>query len=148
MFLAVSGSKERTGVPSMMTSPRSGLKAPAMIFIRVDLPAPFSPITAWTSPFLIFKEIESRALTPGKDFEIFCISRALFSLVISSVMKSNEDPALQPGLPLCSAIFPRFQNQERLGVSYPRSTHENHAKPSGRVPWPTAPGAIRLYNLV
>ena len=39
---------------------------PARIFMNVDLPAPFSPTTANTSPALKRKETLSNACTPGK----------------------------------------------------------------------------------
>src|SRR5579863_6746022 len=39
---------------------------PAMIFISVDLPAPFSPIKAWTCPRLRRNCTSSSASTPGK----------------------------------------------------------------------------------
>ena len=38
--------------PSMVMVPASALWIPVRIFMRVDLPAPFSPIKAWTSPSL------------------------------------------------------------------------------------------------
>src|SRR5918911_93605 len=38
------------GMPSSTIRPASGCSAPLRIFIRVDLPAPFSPTRAWTSP--------------------------------------------------------------------------------------------------
>lgn len=34
--------------------------------MRVDLPAPFSPMSEWTSPGNMRKSTSSRALTPGK----------------------------------------------------------------------------------
>src|SRR5438874_1353526 len=39
---------------------------PARIFMSVDLPAPFSPTTARTSPARSSSETRSRAWTPGK----------------------------------------------------------------------------------
>ena len=36
-----------------------------MIFIKVLLPAPFSPSTAWTSPGCTVSETPSLATTPG-----------------------------------------------------------------------------------
>src|SRR5579883_2745693 len=41
-----------------------------MIFIRVDLPAPFSPTRPWISPALSAKSTARRACTPPKDFEM------------------------------------------------------------------------------
>src|SRR5689334_16869131 len=40
---------------------------PAKIFISVDLPAPFSPISAWTSPGISSKRAPDSARTPGND---------------------------------------------------------------------------------
>src|ERR1700722_14719439 len=47
---------------------------PAMIFINVDLPAPFSPISAWTWPRLRRNETSSSASTPGKALRTFSTS--------------------------------------------------------------------------
>jgi hypothetical protein len=41
-----------------------------MIFIRVDLPAPFSPTRPWISPAFSAKSTARRACTPPKDFEM------------------------------------------------------------------------------
>ncbi len=38
-----------------------------MIFPSVDLPAPFSPTSAWIDPRPIFRLTSSRARTPPKD---------------------------------------------------------------------------------
>ncbi len=38
--------------------------------MSVDLPAPFSPTTAWISPALRSKSTSVRACTPGKAFEM------------------------------------------------------------------------------
>src|SRR5271168_794298 len=47
---------------------------PAMIFISVDLPAPFSPISAWTWPRLSRNETSSSASTPGKALRTLATS--------------------------------------------------------------------------
>ena len=44
------GTRSAVSVPSTVTRPESGVTTPAMILISVDLPAPFSPRSAWTSP--------------------------------------------------------------------------------------------------
>ena len=46
-----------------------------MILINVDLPAPFSPRSAWIDFFLSLKFALSRALTPGKFFVILLSSK-------------------------------------------------------------------------
>ncbi len=43
---ASSGDLKCTVLPSSLISPSSGVTAPQMALIRVDLPAPLSPITA------------------------------------------------------------------------------------------------------
>src|SRR5881628_1691599 len=48
---------------------------PPRIFIKVDLPAPFSPTSAWISPEWRSKETRSSARTPGKRLEMPRISR-------------------------------------------------------------------------
>ena len=44
--------RERDRLPSSSIVPSSGATTPAMILISVDLPAPFSPSTAWMRPAL------------------------------------------------------------------------------------------------
>src|SRR5882724_627900 len=55
-----------TSRPSMRISPSSFWYTPASTFMRVDLPAPFSPIRACTSPATRSNRQSSRARTPGK----------------------------------------------------------------------------------
>src|SRR5215210_805982 len=45
------------------------------MFISVDLPAPFSPSRAWTSPWIRSRSIRSLASTPGNCFVIPASSR-------------------------------------------------------------------------
>src|SRR5487761_2285263 len=52
----------------MSISPESACSAPARIFINVDLPAPFSPTRASTSPACNSRSTPSSARTPGNDF--------------------------------------------------------------------------------
>ena len=40
-------SRNVVGTPSMTISPSSGVKRPKSTFIKVDLPAPFSPSSEW-----------------------------------------------------------------------------------------------------
>ena len=54
------------GSPKRRTVPWSGRWMPVRILISVDLPAPFSPSSAWISPGRRTKSTSSRALTPGK----------------------------------------------------------------------------------
>src|SRR4051812_47073948 len=54
--------------------PPSGRWTPVRTLISVDLPAPFWPITAWTSPGKRRKSTPESAWTPEKRFEIPFIS--------------------------------------------------------------------------
>src|SRR3954453_4528108 len=53
---------------------------PDRTFMRVDLPAPFSPQIAWISPRRTASETFSSALTPGKVLVMERISRMLSSM--------------------------------------------------------------------
>src|SRR6476620_2798558 len=66
---AWSGVAKRTGAPSYVTSPSSGWYTPVRTLMRVDLPAPFSPMSACTSPARAVKSTEDSAFTPGKVFD-------------------------------------------------------------------------------
>ena len=48
--MAAFGEESTTFSPLITISPSSGCSRPKRIFISVDLPAPFSPISAWISP--------------------------------------------------------------------------------------------------
>src|SRR2546422_8334490 len=45
-----------------------------MIFISVDLPAPFSPTSPWISPWRSTKSTSCSATTPPNDLEMPCIA--------------------------------------------------------------------------
>src|SRR3954469_113897 len=68
---AVWTSRTTTGAPPMSTSPESGCSIPPATFIRVDLPAPFSPSSATTSPGCTSRETPFSACTPRKRFWMF-----------------------------------------------------------------------------
>src|SRR4051812_12793429 len=59
-----------TGWPLISSSPSSGEYAPPRIFINVLLPAPFSPISASTSPAFDSNDTSLSATTPGKRLVI------------------------------------------------------------------------------
>src|SRR3989442_8135757 len=61
--------------PSTKTSPPSGCTTPVMILMSVDLPAPFSPRSAWISPAWSAKETSSSAWVDPNRFETPRISR-------------------------------------------------------------------------
>src|SRR5918993_949100 len=62
------GSAKETSSPLKRIWPSSGLYTPVITLIIVDLPAPFSPTRACTSPGRSSKETSSRASTPGNRF--------------------------------------------------------------------------------
>src|SRR5665647_1627088 len=62
---------------------------PERIFIRVDLPAPFSPQIAWISPGRTERETSFSARTPGKVLVIARISRTVSSEMVSSDMAAR-----------------------------------------------------------
>src|ERR1017187_10355324 len=63
-----------TGRPSNQISPASAWWTPPRIFISVDLPAPFSPMSATTSPCPTDRLTSSNASTPGKRLVMFLSS--------------------------------------------------------------------------
>ena len=63
--VASRGEWKWTGRPLTRISPSSGRMIPAITFMRVDLPAPFSPMSACTVPGRIASRTPSSATTPG-----------------------------------------------------------------------------------
>src|SRR6201996_7153173 len=68
--IAADGEPISTGWPSTRISPSSGLYRPYRTDISVDLPAPFSPSSAWTSPGITSKSTRSLATTEPNFFVI------------------------------------------------------------------------------
>ena len=64
--VAACGLRTWTSRPSSDRRPRSGSSTPAMIFIRVDLPAPLSPTSPITSPRRTSRSAPRRASTAPK----------------------------------------------------------------------------------
>src|ERR1700675_613508 len=62
---------------------------PAMIFISVDLPAPFSPISAWTWPRLRRTETLSSASTPGNALRTFSTSSRYSAFGTAPLSRTN-----------------------------------------------------------
>ena len=56
--------------PSTSIRPASGASAPDAMRASVDLPEPFSPVSAWTTPARSERSTSRRATTPGKRFVI------------------------------------------------------------------------------
>src|SRR5581483_2903796 len=62
------GEANATGVPRRRISPSSGRYSPVRMFDSDDLPAPFSPSSACTSPSAASNRTPSFATTPGNRF--------------------------------------------------------------------------------
>ena len=62
-WAAVAGVRRSTSAPSTSIVPLSGATVPEATFISVDLPAPFSPRRAWTSPAATSSVTSVRART-------------------------------------------------------------------------------------
>ena len=76
-----------TGVPSMEMVPSSLEYTPVSTLMSVDLPAPFSPISAWISPLRRVKSTPSSARTPGKNLQIpRNSSKAVSCIVFASIV--------------------------------------------------------------
>ena len=74
-FLADRTPSMTTGFPSIRISPESGGWTPPRIFMSVLLPAPFSPISASTSPPRAKSDTSRNAVTPAKRLPMPRISR-------------------------------------------------------------------------
>src|SRR5436305_6405135 len=72
---AVAGLLCSTVWPPTASVPESGVTAPVMTLMSVDCPAPFSPISACTSPGRSSKETDFSAWTPAYDLLISIASR-------------------------------------------------------------------------
>src|SRR4051794_18682935 len=94
--LAVVGSLCATSEPFIFIQPVSGRWAPVMTFTNVDLPAPFSPISACTSPGRSLNDTPLSACTPAKDFVMPVNSRSALTRVPSPATIS----ALRQDVPL------------------------------------------------
>ena len=105
---AVRGLAIWTGSPLNRISPASGWYTPARIFIRVDLPAPFSPTRAWTSPGWSSKLASASAWTPGKSLVIPVISTSR-----SRIGSSSKPAGLNgTGLPqVCGSPEPCYPDR-------------------------------------
>src|SRR5947207_947099 len=76
------------------------------MFISVDLPAPFSPSRAWTSPGKRSKSIPSLATTPGKRFVIDRSSRIGPSLIRSPFYGGTRGAdRVSPPLSACRGCY-------------------------------------------
>ena len=68
--LAAAGVASTTGLPASSIVPASGFTTPAITLMSVDLPAPFSPRTAWMRPRAHSRRASASARTPPYRFEM------------------------------------------------------------------------------
>src|SRR5947208_3372718 len=99
------GEPNVTGLPPRKIWPSSGWYSPVRIFESVDLPAPFSPSRAWTSPGRASKSTWSLASTPGKRLVIprmatagTCPAVTTSALMAtgSAAFRAADDPLHEP----------------------------------------------------
>src|ERR1041384_2898331 len=91
------GERKCTGRPSIAIRPSYWLCRPAMIFISVDLPAPFSPTSPWISPARSTKSTSRSAATPPNDLEMpRSSSRGAASSVMPCRCRSDQEVVLHP----------------------------------------------------
>src|SRR6202034_2809446 len=81
-----------TSFPSTRMVPESAAWTPAMIFIIVLLPAPFSPARPWISPAFSVKSTFRSAWTPPNDFEMSVSSSSAIGL---RQLRSGTGPAFK-----------------------------------------------------
>src|SRR5215204_3921117 len=88
---------------------------PLMIFISVDLPAPFSPTSAWISPALRSKSIPWRTLTPSNAL---VMPRAASTTASPSLGEASMDVLRWAGA-LCLLFIEHasMRSQGRQGAS-------------------------------
>jgi len=98
---ASTGPVNRTGSPAIATAPRVGARWPDKSLMRVDLPAPFSPITAWTSPALNDSETSLSTSTAPK---LMVRPRASSTGAVSS--SDPAEPAATASSPASRAEHP------------------------------------------
>ncbi|GBD28965.1 hypothetical protein HRbin32_00049 [bacterium HR32] len=100
------GDRNWTRSPRTYTSPSSGCTRPNRTFMRVVLPAPFWPRTAWTSPSRTSKSTPASAITPG--------NRLVMPRAASTTARSGGRPCVRVSEPFPSAM------RRGLGPARPR----------------------------
>src|SRR5829696_5590059 len=78
-----------TALPPICSSPPSAETAPVMILMRVDLPAPFSPMSACTSPARSSSEALLSACTPAYDF-VMSVARRSGTSAIAYILDDDD----------------------------------------------------------
>ena len=89
--------------PATLIAPESAVTAPVMILMSVDLPAPFSPISACTSPGRSSNETSLSACTPANDLLIPAASSKRSDC--AAVTSSNIAPVMCVRLAITLVIW-------------------------------------------
>src|SRR3954462_218872 len=123
---AAVGSRCAIGWPSSASVPASGVSAPVRILISVDLPAPFSPTSAWTSPARRSNDTPLSARTPANDLTMPSSSRIVSATTLPLTPTREDVPLVrldlrQPRRPdrdvvLQAVLVPYGAKWERLGL--------------------------------
>src|ERR1700746_3743032 len=115
-------------LPWYLKVPVSGGKVPAMMLISVDLPAPFSPNSTWTSPRRRSKSTPSSAITPGKRLEMLVSSRR--RLLVSRAASAARDSLLSATAVIWATVSHTLHRSRRLhrvhGLEVGWRQHEAH----------------------
>src|SRR5438105_11730517 len=88
------GCMRGTARPETPNDPESGATAPVMILMSVDLPAPFSPTSAWTSPCRRSNDTPRSARTPENDFVMETARRRELFTAADGTPRGGRDAAL------------------------------------------------------
>ena len=119
---ASTGPFSSTGAPSSFRTPRVGGRWPLTIFISVDLPAPFSPMIAWTSPARTSSETSLSTSIGPNERDSPTASRTECEGPAATFGRSDLGcgwvGALGSGIPSPPALWPRLTCQRYLA---PRS---------------------------
>src|SRR5215831_12626570 len=103
---AIPGSLCGTGRPDRKSVPESAFTAPVMILMSVLLPAPFSPISPWTSPSKRLKETPFSACTPANALVMEFASRRRLIPATSEIQGSNRSFERLHSTPLQFGFLP------------------------------------------
>src|SRR6201996_4379721 len=103
--------RNRVSSPSISMRPEKSAWTPAMIFISVLLPAPFSPTRPWISPAWSVKSIPRSASTPPKD--LLMPSRVRMGARPCGIGISDQEVILHP------------LHARRIGLSHDRTVGDD-----------------------
>jgi hypothetical protein len=114
-----SGVRPSDSVPPISIVPESGTSDPEATAMSVDLPAPFSPSNACTSPARAANVTSESATTPGKRFQI-SESRISTGAVSSTSLLSQPRGARGRPAPAPDAVAPPFYPRAAFSFAFER----------------------------